>query len=201
MGFLRLFGIIDKTKAMNDLESSIVTLRRSLMGYLQENVFTPKYNNNEASHWAKAVLNTILVTDPDNEETRIFYGKNEDKIWIEALQVKKYPELSGISGGASYLYFAEMCSATDMMNEPNVKESMHDIMNKSLVQSKLDNDLSRRQLKMGRQNRRYIDLKDRAEQLGIYVPAAKDVCKSDRPLNVIDSIRSFSKEFSKKCIV
>jgi len=200
MRFLRLFGLIDKTKAMNDLESTIYMLRRSLIGYLQKNVFTPKFSNDESFHWAKAVLNTILVTDPDNEQTRIFYGKNEDKIWIEALQVKKYPELSGINGGASYLYFAEMCSTTDMMNEPNVIQSIHEIMNKSLVQSRLDDDLSRRQLKMGRLNKRYIDLKDRADQLGIYVPAAKDVCKSDRPLNVIDSIRSFTKEFSKKCI-
>jgi hypothetical protein len=197
MESLSMFGLIDKNKCMLKLDSDIYVLKKSVFGYLYNNVYRHRYSADESALWAMSVLNTLLLVAPDSEQAVSFYGKNEDKIWLESLQVKIYPELSGASGGASYLYFAEMCSVTDIMNEPSASQSIHDIMHKSLTQTMLDDDLSRRQLKMGRHNIRYIDLRDRSEQLGIFVPSIKNVCKGNNVFDIIDSIRSFTNIFLK----
>ena len=197
MSFLRMFGLIDKREWILKLETDIYILNRSVLGYLFNNIFCSKFNSGASIIWSQAVLDTLLSAQPSNEQAKTFYADNEEQIWLEALQLKKYPELSGLSGGVSYLYFAEICLATDIMNEPNVIQSLNDIMNKSLTQSRLDDDLSNRQARMGRHNMRYIDLRDRADQLGIFIPSAKDVCKSKSALNIINGIRSFTNIFLK----
>jgi len=192
-----LFGTIDKCKIMMKLETDIYILKRSVYGYLYSNVYKNRFSKKDSAIWAMAVLNTLLITVPDDKEAISFYEKNEDKIWLESLQVKKYSELSGPSGGASWLYFAEMCFATDMMNEPNIQESIHDIMHKSLAQSKLDDDLSRRQIEMGRHNIRYRNLKDRADLLGIFLPSVGGISSDNNVSMLVNNIRLFTNIFMK----
>jgi len=132
---------------------------------------------------------------PKNEQAKSFYIMNEDKIWLESLQIKKYPELSGISGGVSYLYFAEMYFLTDFLNEHSIKEVLNDIQSKSIVQSRIDDNPSKRQEQIGRHNEKYLDLRERAEQLGIWFPTVSDICKGDNVVDVITQIRSFTDSF------
>lgn len=193
-------GIRDKKQIMRELDSSVDLLRKSVFVYLLNNVYIQKFGANEAKHWTMAVLSTLLQTDPDNELSRLFLNENEDKIWLEALQVKKHPDLSGVSGAASYLYFAEICFVTDMMREPNIEQTLHDIINRSAKQLSMDKDFSRRQLKEGIHNSRVIELNNRAEQLGIFIPTARDICNSDDPINIIESICSFANVFFNKNI-
>ena len=49
MGLLRLFGLIDKTEWVRKLESDIYILKKSVFGYLYNNVYRLKFNNDEWS--------------------------------------------------------------------------------------------------------------------------------------------------------
>lgn len=175
MGFLgKLFGKRDIEEALNNLESAIGMLRMGVFGYLLKKVYTSKFGSNEAAPWAMGVLNTMMLLPPGNEEARCFFEKNEDEIWQEALQIKKYPELSGATGRASYLYFAQLFYYTAIYNNPNIDQAKKDI-----CLSKIR------------------DLEERAAQLGVFIPTAKNVCSSNDPIDIIDCICSHSNEFTK----
>ena len=176
MGFLsKLLGRRDPVEELKNLEDAINILSISVFGYLQKKVYTAKFGSDEAASWAMAVSNTMTLSPPGNEQARIFYENNEDQIWQEALQIKKYPELSGITGGASYLYFAKCYFATGMKTLPNIGQEK-----KSMYASKI------------------MELEERAAQLGIFVPSYKDICDSNNPSDVVGYVCLFANEFIKK---
>lgn len=178
MGFFsKLLGIRDTEEAMESLESAISLLRMSVFSCLLKKVYTSKFSSDEAPLWAMAVLNTMMLLPPGNEQAKIFYEKYEDQIWQETLQVKKYPVLSGGSGGASHLYFAQIFFDTAMYNKPQIGQAQ-----KNIYGSKI------------------MELEERAKQLGIFIPKPKDVCNSNNPLDIIDYICSYANEFVKKSI-
>lgn len=176
MGFLsKLLGITDPVEALKGLESAIKILRMSVFSYLLKNVYTPKFGSDEANLWAISVLNTMIVAPPGNEKANNFYNKNEDQIWQEALQIKKLPELSGTSGGASYLYFAEIFFATAMKNKPHLGQA-----------------------KKSEYASRIMELEERGAQLGVFLPTTKNMRNSNDPIYIIDRICTFANEFIKK---
>lgn len=177
MGLLsKLFGGKSKIeKALEGLDTAINILRISVFGYLYKKVYCSKFSNEDAALWAMAVSNTMYLLPPGNEQARAFYEKNEDKIWQETLQVKKYPDLAGKCGAASYLYFAECYFAMGMKTNPNLGPEK-----KNFYVSHIN------------------ELVERAEQLGIYIPAEQDVRSSNNPLEVIDSVCAFANDFMKK---
>ena len=177
MGFLgKLFGKRDIEESLNRLEFAIGMLRTGVFGYLLKEVYTSKFgSSNEAAPWAMGVLNTMMLLPPGNEVAKCFFEKNEDEIWQESLQIKKYTELSGASGGASHLYFAQLFYYTAIYNNPNIGQAKKDI-----CLSKIR------------------DLEERAAQLGVFIPTAKNVCSSNDPIDIIDCICLHSEEFTKK---
>lgn len=177
MGLLsKLFGgKSDIEEALEELEAAINILRMGVFGYLYKQVYCSKYSNEDAPLWAMAVSNTMYMLPPGNEQARIFYEENEDQIWLETLQIKKYPDLAGKFGAASYLYFAECYYAMGMKTNPNIGSEK-----KNLYLSRIR------------------ELVERAEQLGIYVPAEREVLNSNSPVEVIGYICAFANDFMKK---
>lgn len=176
MGFLsKLFGKRDIEEAMEGLESAIGILRVSVFGYLIKEVYNPKLGSDEAASWAMAVLNTMMLLPPGNEEARCFFEKNEDEIWQEALQIKKHPELSGASGGASYLYFSQLFYYTAIYNKPNIGQAKKDICHTKIR-----------------------DLEERAVQLGVFIPTARSVCSSNDPIDIMGLICLYANEYHNK---
>ena len=176
MGFLeKLLGVKTMESAITDLESSIEILKKSVLNYLQRELFLNQYGC-DAPLWTTAVLNTMILSPSGNEEASIFHEKNEDSIWQESLQIKKYPDLSGTSGGASYLYFAMCFHATAMMNNPHLS------------------DVKKTEFML-----QITDLSERASQLGVFVPSVKDNIRNSKdPKYIIDCVCTFTENYSKK---
>jgi len=176
MGFWgKLLGVKTIENTIKDLESSIEILKRSVLNYLQKELYLNQYGC-EAPLWTTAVLNTMILSPSGNEEARAFYEKNEDSIWQKSLQIKKYPDLSGTSGGASYLYFAMCFHATAMMNNPHLSD-----VKKAEYMSQI------------------TDLSERASQLGVFVPSVKDNMRNSKDPNyIIDCVCTFTENYSKK---
>lgn len=187
-----LLGVRDKNKIMGDLRASIGLLRTSVFDFLCGNLYGPRFSIDESRLLARAVLSVLLAEEPFTDDDCSFLNKNEDRVWVEALQVKKYPELSGRDGAVSCLLFAEICYETDMLNEPDIEQYIYDITNKSLIQLKLESDPSRRKTKTGIHNSKVIYLNDRAEQLGIFIPTAKDICESNDMAKIVKAISIFA---------
>jgi hypothetical protein len=174
MGLLsKLFGGKSAIeKALEDLDAAINILRIGVFGYLLNKVYCSRFSNEDAAHWAMAVSNTMYLLPPGNEQAKIFYEKNEDQIWHETLQVKKYSDLAGKYGAASYLYFAECYFATGMKINPNLGPDQ-----KSHYVSRIR------------------ELEERAKQLGIYIPSEQEVRSSNNPMEVISYVCAFAHEF------
>ncbi len=178
MGFFsKLLGMKDTAEEMKKLENAISMMRMGVFGYLSNKVYAPRFGKDEGALWAMAVLNTVDLFPPGNEQARTFYEKNEDQIWQEALQIKKYPILSGDTGGVSYIYFASIFYANAMRNNPNIDHA-----------------------KKNAYSIRANELEERASQLGIFIPSHRNVCNSTDPFDVIDRIILVSPEVMKSCM-
>ena len=101
--FKKIFGS-EKPHELEIIEKSIEFLRLGIFAYLYNNKYIAKYGEKEATFWAAAVMNTLVMEDATNDEGKRFYSKYKDEILEEAQQVHKDHELSS---AASYLYAAQ----------------------------------------------------------------------------------------------
>ena len=178
MGFFgKLLGLRDNAEEMKKLENAITMMRMGAFGYLTNKIYAPRFGKEEGALWAMAVLNTVDLFPPGDDRARFFCENNEEQIWQGALQIKKYPKLSGERGGVSYICFASIFYATAMKNNPNIEHA-----------------------KRNAYTLRVSDLEERASQLSIFVPLHRSVCNSTDPFDIISSIVLISPEVMKSCL-
>jgi hypothetical protein len=89
------------------LDKSIDFLCLGIFRYLLKKKYAPVYGEKMAKFWAAAVLNTILLQPPSNNEAQDFYRKNQEKILQDAVNINKDEELATAT---SYLYAAKTIS-------------------------------------------------------------------------------------------
>jgi len=172
MGFLtRLFGR-GPQEYLKSLDESINLLRLGVFTYLFKNRYVPKFGKKEGSLWAASVLNTLVLQSPGNEQAKLFYKKNDDAILKEASSICRDPELTGLTGGASYLYAAEILYSTAMTRSPQT-------------------DHETKQL----HSERIQDLEQQAARLTIWIPNSSHICGSTDVKDCINGIANFAKNF------
>lgn len=145
------------------LDEIIQCLRIGIFSYLFKNKYLPVFGEEEAKFWAVAVLNTIILEEPGNEQARIFYERNKEKILQDAFNISEDKELSI---AVSYLYAAQTIYLAVVTKNPFSHKSQ--------------------------------ELGEQATRLGIYIPNTFDICGSNDPIECINSIGIFAKDFLNK---
>ena len=130
------------------------------------------FGNEEANLWAVAIVNTLTLRPPGNEQAKLFYQKHEQEILHEVSAIRKDSELSGISGGASYLYAAEILYSTAMAKNPQI-----DNITKNLHANRIQ------------------ALEEQAVHCGIWIPDSYHICGSNDVRKCISCIHAFAKNF------
>jgi hypothetical protein len=100
--------------ALEVLDQSINCIRLGIFSHLQKK-YVAVFGKEEATFWAVAVLNTIVLEEPGNEQAKVFYRRNKDKILREALNVRNNNELAT---AASYLYAAQTIYLAGLTKAP-----------------------------------------------------------------------------------
>jgi hypothetical protein len=157
------------------LEESIAHLRLTVFIYLYEKKYLPVFGKEEAAFLAAAVVNTMLHEAPGNEQAKVYYERNKDKIFQEASKISKDKELSGIAGGASYLYAAEILYATAMINNPYLASTTKELYSKVI----------------------HV-LEEQATLLDIWIPDSYSICGSNDVREWICHIYCFAKDYLDK---
>ena len=67
------------------LDKIIQCLRIGIFSYLFKSKYLPVFGEEEAKFWAVAVLNTIILEEPGNEQARVFYERNKEKMGLRVL--------------------------------------------------------------------------------------------------------------------
>lgn len=115
MGFFgKLFGRSQPVE-LEVLNESIKGLRIGIFAYLFKKKYVTIFGEEEAKFWAAAVLNTMTLEEPGNEQARVFYERNKEKILQEAFNVNKDKDLFA---AASYLYAAQTIYLSVMTKNP-----------------------------------------------------------------------------------
>ncbi len=79
MGFFdKLFG---PGKDLDVLDDSISCLRLGIFSYLFKKNYLPVFGDEKAKFWAAAVLNTIILEAPGNDEAMVFYKKTKRRYY------------------------------------------------------------------------------------------------------------------------
>ncbi len=117
--FKNLFGS-KKPNELEIIEKSIEFLRLGIFSYLYNNKYIAKYGEREATFWAAAVMNTLIMEDATNDDGKQFYCKYKDEILEEAQLVHKDLELSS---AASYLYAAQTIYIAVITKDPFSKRA------------------------------------------------------------------------------
>ena len=176
MGLLdKFFGKNKIDEAVEGLDATIRLLHMVIFNYLTKNIYSSDYSKEEAASWAMAALNTAILAQPGNENARVFYEKNEEKIWQKAKQMKKYPELSGPNGAISYLIFARQFSLEAIRNNPQTTRS-----------------------KKAECAQKIWEYEERAKQLGIDTLSLRQISNSDNPIDIIEDICAKANLFIRK---
>lgn len=156
------------------LDESIEVLSFAIFIYLFKK-YIPIFGKDKANLWAVGIINTFTLRPPGNEEAKVFYEKHAAEIFEETATISQDTELSGPSGGVSYLYAAEILYSTAMTKSPQIDNETKSI---------------------------YLDriqaLEEQAVHMGIWIPDSYQICGCNDVTKCISRIHAFANNFLNK---